>query len=92
MSQGKKMRLCELRQKEVINLCDCRRLGCVVDLVFDLCKGCVEAIVVPGQAKMHGLFGCDSEYVIPFECIKKVGPDIIMVEICEEKCLKTCND
>ena len=51
-----------------------------------------EAIVVPGQAKMHGLFGCDSEYVIPFECIKKVGPDIIMVEICEEKCLKTCKD
>ena len=45
------MRLCELRQKEVINLCDCRRLGCVVDLVFDLCKGCVEAIVVPGAGE-----------------------------------------
>ena len=76
------MRLCELRQKEVINLCDCRRRGGVVDLVFDLCKGCGAAIVVPGQAKMHGRFGCDSEYVIPFECIKKVVQDIIILEIC----------
>ena len=86
------MRLCDLREKEVINTVNCRRLGCVVDLVVDMKKGCVQAIVVPGPGRLGGLFGYDSEYVIPFECIKKVGPDIIMVEICEEKCLKTCKD
>ena len=26
------MRLCELREKEVINICDGKRLGCIVDL------------------------------------------------------------
>lgn len=35
------MRLCELREKEVINLCDCRKLGCVTDLILDMCNGCV---------------------------------------------------
>lgn len=86
------MRFCELREIEVINLCNCKRLGCVADIIFDLCKGCIEAIVVPCPGKFSGIFGFDSEYVIPFECIKKVGPDIIMVEINEEKFLKSCKD
>ena len=29
------MRLCELRQKEIINTCTCKSLGCPVDLEFD---------------------------------------------------------
>ena len=79
-----------LREKEVINTGNCRRLGCVVDLVVDMKKGCVQAIVVPGPGRLCGLFGYDSEYVIPFECICKVGPDIILVDICEEKFLCEC--
>ncbi len=82
------MRLCELREREVINTCDCKRLGCVVDLVFDRCSGCVEAIVVPGPGRLCSFFGSDNEFVIPFSCIKKIGPDIILVEIQEEKFLK----
>ena len=89
---GETMRLCELREKEVINLCTCKRLGHVEDLVFDLCEGCLEAIVVPEHVKFCGIFGSDCEYVIPFDCVKKIGSDIIMVEICEEKCLKGCKE
>lgn len=86
------MRMRELREKEVINSCTCKRLGYVEDLIFNLCEGCLEAIVVPEKCRFHGLFGCESEYVIPFECVKKIGEDIIMVEINEEKCLKGCKD
>ena len=81
-----------MREKEVINLCDCKRLGCVNDIVFDECDGTIKAIIVPVNGKFCGLFGNDSELVIPFDCIKKIGPDIIMVEICEEKFLKSCKD
>lgn len=84
------MRLCELREKEVINTCDCKRLGCVTDVVIDLCRGSVEAIIIPGPGKICGFLGSDSEYIIPFECIKKMGDDIILVEICEEKFLHSC--
>ena len=86
------MRLEELREKEVINLCTCKRLGYVNDLMFDICEGCIRAIVVPDRPKFCGFFGCDCEYVIPFECIRKIGEDFIMVEICEEKFLKSCTD
>lgn len=86
------MRLCEMCEREVINLCDCKRLGCVSDLVFDECDGCIKAIIIPVSARFCGFFGHDNELVIPFECIKKIGPDIIMVEICEEKFLRSCKD
>ena len=63
----------------------------MVDLVVDMKKGCVQAIVVAGAWEtLWSLFGYDSEYVIPFECICKVGPDIILVDICEEKFLCEC--
>ena len=32
---GCSMRICELRQKEVINVRDCQRIGFVVDVEFD---------------------------------------------------------
>lgn len=74
------MKMCDLRQKEVINECDCKRLGFVADLEFDICTGCIEAIIVPGPCKVFGVFGRDTEYVIPFNCIKQIGPDIILVQ------------
>ena len=46
------MRLCELREKEVINVCDCKRLGCVVDVGIDIKDGKVECIIIPGPAKI----------------------------------------
>ena len=52
------------------------------------CSGAIEALIVPGPGKFCGFFGTDSEYVIPFACIKKIGPDIILVEIKEEKFLQ----
>ena len=79
------MRLCEFEKKEVINACDCKKLGCVSDLIFDECKGCIEAIIVPKSGKWGCLFGDGGEYIIPFSCIKKIGPDIIIEEIHEEK-------
>ena len=79
------MSLCELEDKVVINACDCKKLGYIADLIIDECKGCIEAIVVPKAGKLCGLFGDGAEYIIPFRCIKKIGPDIILVEICDEK-------
>ncbi|MDD2981329.1 MAG: YlmC/YmxH family sporulation protein [Hespellia sp.] len=84
------MRLCELREKEVINVCDCKCIGSVVDVCFDCCNGVIESIIVPGPGHIWGVFGTDSEYIIPFSCIKQIGEDIILVEICAEKFLQKC--
>ena len=80
------MRLCELQEKEVINACNCKCLGNVVDLEFDECTGCIQALVVPGPCKFFGIFGHEFELCIPWKCIVRIGPDIILIEIKEEDC------
>ena len=79
-----------LKEREVINICDCKRLGFVADLQINICSGCVEALIVPGPGRICGFLGYDAEYIIPFECIRRIGEDIILVEIKEDKCLKPC--
>ena len=75
------MRFCELKEKEVINCKDCRRLGFVADIEFDPCSGCIKAIIVPEPGKLFSCFGSVSEYYIEFSCIVRIGPDIVLVDI-----------
>ena len=82
------MRLCELKQKEIINTCTCKSLGCPVDLEFDEKSGKITALIVPGPGKFCCLWGRDSEYIIPWNCICQIGEDIILVEIREEKAFR----
>lgn len=78
------MRLCELKRREIINACDCRRLGFVGDIEFDPCSGQIEALVVPGPGIVCGFLGHEKEYVIPFGDICRIGDDIVLVKV-EEK-------
>lgn len=75
------MRLCELRQKEVINVCSCASLGCVVDVEIDCPGGCVSALVVAGGGRFSSFWGRDCEVVIPWKCICQIGKDIILVDL-----------
>ncbi len=84
------MRLFELRRKEVINIRTCGSIGCVSDIDIDCHTGCVNALVVPGPGKFCWFFGRDTEYIIPWKCVVQTGPDIILVDIEEEKVLKKC--
>ena len=71
----------EMRCKEVICISDGERLGFVSDVVVEVPEGCVVAIVVPGPCRFLGLFGRKDDYVIPWNCIRRIGPDIILVDV-----------
>ena len=75
------MTFCELREKDIININDCKRLGCVSDLIFDPRNGCIQALVTSGNEKLWGLFGKENECQIPWCKIKQIGPDIILVDL-----------
>lgn len=76
-----------LKQKEVINVCDGTRLGFVSDVEINLSDGRIEGIIIPGSSKWLGILGKNSEYIIPWDSIIKVGEDIILVEL-DERTLK----
>ena len=74
------MRIYDFRQKEVINLTDGARLGFVFDAEIDAETGKIMALIIPGQGKVLGIFGKEDEYRIPWECIRKIGDDIVLIE------------
>ena len=82
------MRLCELKQKEVINTCTCKSLGCPVDLEFNCKTGKIESLILPSPGRFCCFWGRESEYIIPWNCICQIGDDIILVEIQEDKCFR----
>ncbi|MFR3761944.1 MAG: PRC-barrel domain-containing protein [[Clostridium] symbiosum] len=75
------MRISDLKQKEVINICDCKRLGYVGDVDFDMDTGRLLAIIVPGPGCFCGFLVREKEYIIPFCDICQVGRDIILVKV-----------
>ncbi len=70
----------ELREREVVNVLDGRRLGLASDLEIEAETGRIKAIVVPGPGKFFWLFGRNEEFVIPWDRIIKIGVDVILVE------------
>lgn len=69
----------ELRNKDVINICDGRRLGCVVDVEIDICCGRLVSIIVPGDNRLFSFKNC--EISIPWERIERIGDDTILVNL-----------
>ncbi len=75
------VKISEFQTKDVINILDGKKLGTVHDLEIDLKQGRIDAMVVPVQGKLFGLFGNSTEYVIPWENIIKIGLDVILVRL-----------
>ena len=71
----------DLHCKEVICVSDGRRLGYISDARIDLPQGHILAIIVPGPCKILGMVGRRDDYVIPWRCIRRIGPDIVLVDV-----------
>ena len=67
------MSFADLKQKDVINISDGRRLGKPIDVTFTE-NARIEAIVVPDGIQN------------PWERVHRIGDDVILVEIGTEAC------
>ncbi|MFQ9933827.1 MAG: YlmC/YmxH family sporulation protein [Lachnospiraceae bacterium] len=82
------MRLSELKYKEVINECTCKKLGYIMDVNFNQTTGQICEVIIPEGCKGFNFFSKDGEYIIPYKCIRQIGPDIVLVEVDEKAVLK----
>ena len=80
------VKLTDLQSKEVICISDGRRLGFISDVQVEVPEGRVCAVVVPGPARLFGLGGRREDYLIPWSAIKRIGPDIVLVDTKPEEC------
>ncbi len=82
---------CDLRNKEVINLCDGTRLGCPSDFEFNVCDGKITALVIEGQGGFLG-FGQSGDLVVPWCKIECIGEDAILVKLLPNECSYQTDD
>ncbi len=71
----------DFKHKEVINITDGKRLGFVQDVTADLESGIITSIIVPGSNKLLNMFSNNNDIIIPWQNIKCIGDDVILVEI-----------
>ena len=82
------IRITDLNCKEVICVSDGRRLGFISDVEIEIPSGNVLAIIVPGPCRILGVIGRKDDFVIPWNCIKRIGPDIVLVDIRPDDCCR----
>jgi len=79
-----KILLSQLREKDVINLCNASRLGYINEVEFDSCSGQITALVL---CRNTGLFGWGKEdsLLLPWSRIECIVEDAVLVKISDEE-------
>jgi YlmC/YmxH family sporulation protein len=77
------MRMGELAGKEIVNMYNGSRLGVVgeSDLVLDTESGEIRSIILPRKNNLINMWIDRQNLVIPWEAIKKVGEEVIIVDL-----------
>lgn len=74
-------KISDLGLRDIVNLVDGAKLGPVSDVYIDLETGKVLSLVLSGGKKYFGLYNAGRDVVVPWEKIKKIGVDTVLVEV-----------
>lgn len=72
--------LSQLRQMEIVDISEGRRLGFIGDIVFNEDFTKIEELVIPSQNGLLSIFKKKDEIHIKWNQIKTIGIDIILVD------------
>ncbi|OIJ09819.1 hypothetical protein BKP35_15150 [Anaerobacillus arseniciselenatis] len=76
------LKISDIQAKEIVNVSDGKVLGHIGDLDINLDTGMVDSIIIGGTGKMLTfLGGRETEVVIPWKNIIKIGSDVILVRL-----------
>ena len=75
------MKLSELQKKDIINIKDGRRVGRIVDANVDINSGYMIDFVIEKNSFVKNIFYNNNEFKIKFSQIKKLGEDVILIDI-----------
>ena len=66
----------------MVNTVDGKCLGRISDIIFDVATAKALGFVVPNQSGgFFNLFKADKGLFIPFDCVCKIGVDVVLVEL-----------
>lgn len=76
--------LSDLKDKEVINIRNGKKLGYVDDVELNTETSMIIAFIVYGNAKLFGLLGREDDIIISCKEIEVIGEDTILVRVIDE--------
>lgn len=78
-----KLLLSELGGKEIVNLNNGERLGIIADsdIIVDEKTGKIISLIIPERKFQLKLFGGNQDMEIPWDSIRKIGQDMIIIEV-----------
>ncbi len=74
------MKLSELQKKDIVNVNNGKRIGSIIDININL-DGQMDGIIIEKSSFFFSLFSSKNEFIIKWEQIKKIGEDVILVDI-----------
>ena len=74
------MHLSDLQTKDVVNINDGKKIGRIIDAVIND-TGIIEYLSIEKRGSLNNLFNKHNETTITFKQIKRIGEDVILVDI-----------
>ena len=72
----------KLKNKEVINMRDCRSIGFIYDIEVNLEKGTIDGVIIPAERGLFRFFGNrEDDFVIKWDRIRTIGDDVVLVDL-----------
>lgn len=78
------MRLTELQNKDIVDIETGKVIGDIVDVSFEL-GGNLDSLIVEKKKFLISMFSSKDEIEVKWNQIKKIGEDVILVELKEKE-------
>ena len=75
------MKISELQRKDIVNVNDGKVIGRIIDAIINEEDGSFEGLVIEKSKYIRSLFSTEGDITIKFSQIKKLGSDVILVEL-----------
>lgn len=75
------MKLSELQRKDIVNIKNGKKIGKIIDVEFDPNNGYMIKFIIEKSHFVKSLFSNSEELSIKFTQIKKMGEDVILIDI-----------
>ena len=75
------MKLSELQKKDIVSIRDGKKIGRIIDVEFDIKNGYLIKFIIEKTHFIRNIFTTNDELTIKFSQIKKLGEDVILIDI-----------
>lgn len=76
------MRISDFQNKDVVNMKNGNRLGNIIDIDIDMINGNINKVIIYNKKSIFSVFK-QEELEISWSSIKKVGDDVILIDLNE---------